>query len=115
MTWRLLLSARLGGQQPRRPTYSGGQIRSFLSLVSYFGKGKNRESYLGVKNRLATSRRTTASRLKRSRTSWRIGYAARMRLRRATTIGAITVTTEVRANTTIAQPATDECKRPPPA
>jgi menaquinone-dependent protoporphyrinogen IX oxidase len=30
-------------------SYAGGQIRSFLSLISYFGKGENRERYLGVK------------------------------------------------------------------
>ena len=29
-------------------SYAGSQIRSFLSLVSYFGKGENRERYLGV-------------------------------------------------------------------
>lgn len=30
-------------------TYEGGQVRSLLSLLSYFGKGENRERYLGVK------------------------------------------------------------------
>ena len=30
-------------------SYAGGQIRSLLSLFSYFGKGENRERYLGVK------------------------------------------------------------------
>jgi menaquinone-dependent protoporphyrinogen IX oxidase len=30
-------------------TFEGGQIRSFMSLLSYFGKGENRERYLGVK------------------------------------------------------------------
>ena len=30
-------------------SFAGGQIRSLLSLLSYFGKGENRESYLGVK------------------------------------------------------------------
>jgi len=30
-------------------SYAGGQIRSFLSLISYFSKGENRERYLGVK------------------------------------------------------------------
>ena len=30
-------------------SYAGGQIRSLLSLLSYFGKGENRERYLGVK------------------------------------------------------------------
>jgi menaquinone-dependent protoporphyrinogen IX oxidase len=29
--------------------FEGGQIRSLLSLLSYFGKGENRERYLGVK------------------------------------------------------------------
>ena len=32
-----------------RFTYEGGQIRSLLSLLSYFGKGENREHYLGLK------------------------------------------------------------------
>ena len=30
-------------------SFAGGQIRSLLSLFSYFGKGENRERYLGVK------------------------------------------------------------------
>ena len=30
-------------------SFEGGQIRSLLSLISYFGKGENRERYLGVK------------------------------------------------------------------
>ena len=30
-------------------TFAGGQIRSFMSLISYFGAGENRERYLGVK------------------------------------------------------------------
>jgi hypothetical protein len=29
--------------------FAGGQIRSFLSLISYFGSGEMRERYLGVK------------------------------------------------------------------
>jgi flavodoxin len=29
--------------------FAGGQIRSFLSLISYFGKGEMRDRYLGVK------------------------------------------------------------------
>jgi hypothetical protein len=29
-------------------TYEGGQIRSLLSLLSYFGKGEMRERYLGI-------------------------------------------------------------------
>jgi len=29
--------------------FAGGQIRSFLSLISYFGTGEMRERYLGVK------------------------------------------------------------------
>jgi hypothetical protein len=32
-----------------RFTFEGGQVRSLLSLLSYFGKGENRERYLGVK------------------------------------------------------------------
>jgi hypothetical protein len=30
-------------------TYEGGQIRSLLSLLSYFGKGEMRERSLGIK------------------------------------------------------------------
>ena len=30
-------------------SFEGGQVRSFLALVSYLGKGENRERYLGVK------------------------------------------------------------------
>jgi menaquinone-dependent protoporphyrinogen IX oxidase len=30
-------------------TFAGGQVRSLLSLLSYFGKGENRERYLGIK------------------------------------------------------------------
>jgi hypothetical protein len=30
-------------------TFAGGQVRSLLSLLSYFAKGENRERYLGVK------------------------------------------------------------------
>ena len=28
-------------------SFAGGQVRSLLSLISYFGKGENRERYLG--------------------------------------------------------------------
>jgi menaquinone-dependent protoporphyrinogen IX oxidase len=30
-------------------SFAGGQVRSLLSLLSYFGKGENRERYLGLK------------------------------------------------------------------
>jgi menaquinone-dependent protoporphyrinogen IX oxidase len=30
-------------------SFAGGQVRSLLSLISYFGRGENRERYLGVK------------------------------------------------------------------
>ena len=30
-------------------TFAGGQVRSLLSLLGYFGKGENRERYLGLK------------------------------------------------------------------
>ena len=30
-------------------TFAGGQVRSLLSLISYLGKGENRERYLGVR------------------------------------------------------------------
>jgi menaquinone-dependent protoporphyrinogen IX oxidase len=29
--------------------FAGGQVRSLLALLSYFGKGENRERYLGIK------------------------------------------------------------------
>jgi hypothetical protein len=32
-----------------RFTYEGGQVRSLLSLLSYFGKGEMRERSLGIK------------------------------------------------------------------
>ena len=32
-----------------RFTYKGGQIRSLLALLSYFGKGEMRERALGIK------------------------------------------------------------------
>jgi hypothetical protein len=43
--------AALGGKyiDGIRFTYEGGQIRSFLSLLSYFGKGEMRERSLGIK------------------------------------------------------------------
>ena len=41
------------GREVRRQhtkfTYEGGQIRSLLSLLSYFGKGEMRERSLGIK------------------------------------------------------------------
>jgi hypothetical protein len=30
-------------------SFAAGQLRSLLSLISYFGRGENREPYLGVK------------------------------------------------------------------
>jgi len=30
-------------------TFEGGQVRSLMSLLSYFGKGENRDRYLGMK------------------------------------------------------------------
>jgi hypothetical protein len=30
-------------------SFAGGQVRSLLALISYFGKGENRDRYLGVK------------------------------------------------------------------
>ena len=32
-----------------RFTYEGGQVRSLLSLLSYFGKGEMRPAFLGIK------------------------------------------------------------------
>jgi hypothetical protein len=45
------LGTRQGGEYVDgvRFTFEGGQVRSLLSLLSYFGKGENRERYLGVK------------------------------------------------------------------
>jgi len=45
------LGSRQGGQYVGGAhfTFAGGQIRSLLSLISYFGNGENRERYLGVK------------------------------------------------------------------
>ena len=40
------------GRHVRRSTrfqFAGGQIRSLLSLISYFGKGEMRDHYLGMK------------------------------------------------------------------
>jgi menaquinone-dependent protoporphyrinogen IX oxidase len=43
--------AKLGGKwaDGTHFTFVGSQIPSFLSLISYFAKGENRERYLGVK------------------------------------------------------------------
>ena len=45
------LGASQGGEylDGIRFTYEGGQIRSLLSLLSYFGKGEMRERALGIK------------------------------------------------------------------
>jgi hypothetical protein len=45
------LGTALGGKylEGARFTYEGGQVRSLLSLLSYFGKGEMRERSLGVK------------------------------------------------------------------
>ena len=45
------LGTRQGGEYVDgiRFTYEGGQIRSLLSLLSYFGKGEMRERSLGIK------------------------------------------------------------------
>jgi hypothetical protein len=50
-------------------TFAGSQVRSFLSLLSYLGKGENSGRYLGMKIPPCASSRITWSRLKRSRTS----------------------------------------------
>ena len=44
--------------------FAGGQIKSLLSLLSYLGKGENRDRYLGVKIPPPTSSQTTSSRRK---------------------------------------------------
>jgi menaquinone-dependent protoporphyrinogen IX oxidase len=45
------LGVRRGGEWVNGThfTFAGGQVRSLLSLLSYFGKGENRERYLGIK------------------------------------------------------------------
>jgi menaquinone-dependent protoporphyrinogen IX oxidase len=45
------VGTKLGGEyvDGMHLTFEGGQIRSFMSLISYFAKGENRERYLGVK------------------------------------------------------------------
>jgi hypothetical protein len=45
------VGTKLGGEwvDGTHFTFAGGQIRSFMSLISYFAKGENRERYLGVK------------------------------------------------------------------
>jgi menaquinone-dependent protoporphyrinogen IX oxidase len=45
------LGAERGGQwvDGTHFSFAGGQVRSLLSLISYFAKGENRERYLGVK------------------------------------------------------------------
>ena len=53
-----------------RFTYEGGQIRSLLSLLSYFGKGEMRERSLGIKIPPRISSPTSASRRRPLRTNW---------------------------------------------
>jgi len=45
------VGTKLGGEyvDGTHFTFAGGQIRSFMALISYFAKGENRERYLGVK------------------------------------------------------------------
>jgi menaquinone-dependent protoporphyrinogen IX oxidase len=45
------VGTKLGGEwvDGTHFTFAGSQIPSFLSLISYFAKGENRERYLGVK------------------------------------------------------------------
>jgi hypothetical protein len=45
------LAAKRGGEYADGThfTFAGGQVRSLMSLLSYFGKGENRERYLGVR------------------------------------------------------------------
>lgn len=45
------VGTKLGGKfvEGTHFTFQGSQIPSFLSLISYFGKGENRDRYLGVK------------------------------------------------------------------
>jgi len=45
------VGTKLGGEyvEGTHFTFQGGQIRSFAALISYFGKGENRERYLGLK------------------------------------------------------------------
>src|SRR5205814_4946860 len=45
------LSSKRGGEYVGgiHFSFAGGQVRSLLSLLSYFGKGENRPRYLGLK------------------------------------------------------------------
>ncbi len=45
------VGTKLGGEwlDGTRFTFVGGQMRSFMSLISYLGAGENRERYLGLK------------------------------------------------------------------
>jgi menaquinone-dependent protoporphyrinogen IX oxidase len=45
------VGTKLGGEyvEGTHFTFVGGQIRSFMALISYFGTGENRARYLGVK------------------------------------------------------------------
>jgi len=45
------VGTKLGGEYVEgiHFTFAGGQIRSFMALISYFGAGENRERYLGLK------------------------------------------------------------------
>jgi menaquinone-dependent protoporphyrinogen IX oxidase len=45
------VGTKLGGEyvDGTHFTFAGRQVRSLMSLLSYFGKGENRERYLGVK------------------------------------------------------------------
>jgi menaquinone-dependent protoporphyrinogen IX oxidase len=45
------LATKQGGQfvDEAHFTFEGGQVRSLMSLLSYFGKGENRKRYLGMK------------------------------------------------------------------
>ena len=66
-----------------RFTYEGGQIRSLLSLLSYFGKGRCASARSGSRFRRPISSRTSATRPRNSRTSSRTASRPRHRSGRA--------------------------------
>ena len=57
-------------------TYEGGQIRSLLSLLSYFGKGEMRERSLGIKIPPTNLKPDFGDQARPSRTGWRDNRAS---------------------------------------
>ena len=57
-------------------TYKGGQIRSLLALLSYFGKGEMRERALGIKIPPTNLKPGFGDQAASSRTSWRTAWSS---------------------------------------